>query len=125
MHVSSQAELFHLRILLMHVKGPTCFKDVRTVEGRVYPTFVEACIAAGYVGHDGEWRECMAEMVLTRMPKVIRRGFAVILKACQPQNTLDLWKEFRLRLFIIVLVNKLCICPLTPPQEGHVGRFLI
>ena len=32
-------ERFYLRILLHHVKGPTSFEDVRTVEGRVCPSF--------------------------------------------------------------------------------------
>jgi hypothetical protein len=56
-----RGELFYLHTLLTVVKGPTSFIDIRTVDGVVYPTFREACIARGLLEDDGEWRECLRE----------------------------------------------------------------
>ncbi|KAK9714185.1 hypothetical protein RND81_06G077800 [Saponaria officinalis] len=35
-------ELYFMRIRLIHIKGPKCFEDIRTVDGVVYPTYREA-----------------------------------------------------------------------------------
>lgn len=37
-----QREKFYLRLLLLHVKGATCFADLRTVNDIILPTFCEA-----------------------------------------------------------------------------------
>ena len=46
-------EAFYCRMLLSHVKGPTCHADLRTVNGTVYPTFVAACRARDRVLKSG------------------------------------------------------------------------
>lgn len=40
-------ELFHLRMLLLHVRGPKNFENLPTYEGVTHPTFVAACHARG------------------------------------------------------------------------------
>uniref|UniRef100_A0A914Y647 Helitron helicase-like domain-containing protein n=1 Tax=Panagrolaimus superbus TaxID=310955 RepID=A0A914Y647_9BILA len=40
---------FYLRRLLMAVPGPTSFENIRTVDGVLYPTYREACVALGLV----------------------------------------------------------------------------
>lgn len=42
-----EIELFHLRLLLLHVTGPKSFMDVKFYNGVQYNTFVEACHARG------------------------------------------------------------------------------
>jgi hypothetical protein len=48
-------------MLLNTVKGCTSFKDIRTVHGKEYPTFKEACQAFGFLDDDNEWIECINE----------------------------------------------------------------
>ncbi|XP_074300352.1 uncharacterized protein LOC141631602 [Silene latifolia] len=52
-HVPPQCgELYFMRVMLNHVKGPKCFEDIRTVNQFVHPTFREACYALGLIGDD-------------------------------------------------------------------------
>lgn len=57
----SQKELFHLRLLLLRVKGATSFKDLRTVNGRTYDSYVETCIALHLIETDDEWDKALEE----------------------------------------------------------------
>ncbi|XP_022041031.1 uncharacterized protein LOC110943602 [Helianthus annuus] len=50
-------EAYYLRILLFKVKGPTSFDDIKTVNGRVYDTFRDACYALGWLDDDSEYIE--------------------------------------------------------------------
>ena len=54
-------ELFHLRLLLLHVCGPKSFEVVRKYSGITYTVFVEACHARGISSNDNEWREFLNE----------------------------------------------------------------
>ncbi|KAJ8930186.1 hypothetical protein NQ314_017050 [Rhamnusium bicolor] len=53
----SKMELFFLRVLLRHVAGPTSFEELRTVDGRIYPTFREACEARHLLTALDEYRK--------------------------------------------------------------------
>ncbi|XP_074300701.1 uncharacterized protein LOC141632003 [Silene latifolia] len=48
-------ELYFMRIILNHVKGPKCFEDIRTVDEDVCPIFREACYKLGLIGDDREY----------------------------------------------------------------------
>ena len=88
-------ECFYLRVMLTAARGPTSFEDLKTVNGILYPTFVEACKAAGFVEDDAEWKNCLREASLFCGPATIGRLFAVILTQNNPQNPWLLWNEFR------------------------------
>ena len=40
----SSVELFHLRLLLLNIKGATSFENLKTVNGVIYDMFVETCL---------------------------------------------------------------------------------
>lgn len=54
-------ELHYMRTLLNHVKGPTCYEDIRTVGDDVHPTFRDACYAMGLLDDDKEYINAINE----------------------------------------------------------------
>ncbi|XP_057329886.1 uncharacterized protein LOC130670495 [Microplitis mediator] len=50
----AQTELFHLRLLLVNVKGAISYEGIRTVNGEVFDTFTNACLALGLIEDDQE-----------------------------------------------------------------------
>lgn len=88
-------ELFHLRLLLLHVCGAQSFQDVRTYNGVVYDTFAEACHSRGIASNDNEWRECLNEAKQFNTPKQLRHLFSIICALNVPANVLALWDEFK------------------------------
>lgn len=89
-------ELYHLRLLLLHVRGPKNFQDLRTYLGNVYLTFLEASHARGIASNDNEWRECMFEAKDIQSPRQLRQLFAFICAMNVPANALALWNEFKM-----------------------------
>jgi hypothetical protein len=59
----SQDERFYLRLLLVSVPGPASFEDLRTVNGILYDTFQEACLASGLIEKGNAWVQCFEEAV--------------------------------------------------------------
>ncbi|XP_050889401.1 uncharacterized protein LOC127094636 [Lathyrus oleraceus] len=47
-------ELYYLRLMLTHVKGPRSYNDIKTVNNVKYDTFRDACFAMGFIGDDRE-----------------------------------------------------------------------
>ncbi|XP_021739870.1 uncharacterized protein LOC110706280 [Chenopodium quinoa] len=87
----SEGERFYLRLLLLNVKSPKSFTDLRTVEGYVCATFKEACLRAGILEEDDAVSICLAEATKIQLPRALRRLFATVLIFCQPSNPEELW----------------------------------
>ena len=95
----SNMPLYCLRLLLLHVRGPTSFQQLRTYENTIYDTFQEAAVARGLLESDEEWDRCLAEACQTvPAPAAIRALFAYILINCSPAEPLTLWMNHRERM---------------------------
>lgn len=88
-------DLFYLRVLLLHRKGPTSFEDIRTVDGTTYQKYKEAARAMGLVGNDDELENCLAEACEIAMPRQLRQLFVKILLFGEVKEPRDLWRQFK------------------------------
>ncbi|XP_035840188.1 uncharacterized protein LOC110913743 [Helianthus annuus] len=75
----SLGEAYFLRILLNKVKGPKSFDDIKTIDGKVYDTFRDACYALGLLDDDTEYTEAIKEANETGSPSYLRNLFATLL----------------------------------------------
>ncbi len=88
-------ERFCLRILLHHVPGPTCFEDLRTVNGTLLPSFKSACIDLQLLADDTIWDKTLSEAGTIQMPRQMRSLFATICLYCDPTDALKLWEDHK------------------------------
>lgn len=88
-------ERFYLRTLLMSVRGPRSFADLRTVHGTLNSTFRAACVALGLLADDQEWFRTFDEAVETEHGRALRNllSLAIIFGLADP---LALWERYRM-----------------------------
>ncbi|XP_076920917.1 uncharacterized protein LOC143582176 [Bidens hawaiensis] len=80
-HVVSPAtgEAYFVRILLNRVKGPQSFEDIRTVNGRLQPSFRDDCYSLGLLEDDQEYIEAIEEASHSSLGHGVRTLFATML----------------------------------------------
>lgn len=88
-------ECFHLRLLLNNVRGATSFIDIRTINGRVYSSFRDACLELNLLESDAHWIGALADAARCQMPTHMRQLLATILCYCTPSDPLSIWVRFR------------------------------
>ncbi len=91
----SAGDKYYLRILLCQVKGAKSFRDLRSYENVVYDTNRAACLARGLLQDDEEWRLCIRDAAVFRMPSQLRSLFTYILRENSPLNPAALFEEFK------------------------------
>lgn len=93
-------ELYHLRLLLLNVKGATSFDDLKTVNGIMRKSFTDAAIALNLVNNDVQWYECLEDVLINETYSQCRFIFSTILIHCNPvlSSALDIWLRFKERL---------------------------
>lgn len=97
---SHNVELFMLRRLLLTVPGATCWEDLRTVEGQLYPTFESAARARGMFNDDSDLYAAFLEIVASTVDdRSIRRQFVLFLVFCRPVQPAAFFTRFQLALF--------------------------
>ncbi|XP_021762930.1 uncharacterized protein LOC110727659 [Chenopodium quinoa] len=89
-----EGERFFLRLLLINVRSPTSFEDLRTVNSHVYATFQEAALKLGLLEDDDIGDLCMSEAKDSQLPVALRCLFATILIFCQPKDPFALWCKY-------------------------------
>lgn len=97
------SERYHLRILLLHVKGATSYAELKRFNGVEYPTFATACVARKLTFDDTEWDSCMAEAAEWRMPGQLRWLFASILAHCNPKEPKELLDKYIVSFFCVIV----------------------
>ncbi|XP_027126648.2 uncharacterized protein [Coffea arabica] len=90
-----EGERYYLRMLLMHVRRPTSFDDLKTVNGYLTCSFKEAAQLRGLLHIDNGAQDCLSEAIVYRMPQSLRQLFAVILVHCSPPDPQKLWSQFQ------------------------------
>ena len=88
-------ERFYLRTLLMVVRGPKSFDDLKTADGHICDTFHEACLRRGLLEDDGEWEMCLQEAADIKSGSQLRHLFTTLLLFCTPAQPNLLWTRFR------------------------------
>jgi hypothetical protein len=53
-----------LRLLLVNVRGPTSFQQLRTVDGVLCGTYREACQHLGLLENDTHWEHTLKDAVI-------------------------------------------------------------
>ncbi|XP_074297252.1 uncharacterized protein LOC141627958 [Silene latifolia] len=89
-----EGERYYLRLLLAHVRGPTSFEDLLTVDGVQSASFPEAALRRGILERDNAADSCMEEAVQVEMPHALRRLFATILIFSSPNNPSEFWEKY-------------------------------
>ncbi|XP_015168210.1 uncharacterized protein [Solanum tuberosum] len=90
----TEGERYYLRLLLMNVRSPESYQDLRKIDGKYYDTFRESVEKRGLLHHNNNLVECMTEAVCYQMPYSLRHLFATILVYCNPHNPKELWEQF-------------------------------
>ncbi|GKE04655.1 hypothetical protein Tco_1396673, partial [Tanacetum coccineum] len=89
----AKGERFYLRVLLSHVKGPTCWEDLYIVNDILYSTFRKAALKRGLVESDDSLSHCLQEAFIFQFLVALRRLFATILIFCEPGDVRKLWDD--------------------------------
>jgi hypothetical protein len=91
---ATKSELFCLKLLLLAVKGPKSYLDLRTVGGVVYDSFQEAAVALRLVRGDREYHQCLEFASKYRRPRQLRYLFAIMLALNTINHPDELFEEY-------------------------------
>lgn len=90
----TEGKMYYLRLLLNHVRGPTSFNYLLTVNGNICFTFNEVAQRKGLLDSDQSNFECLNEAMSFQMSYALRRLFATILVYCEPSDVRNLWNTY-------------------------------
>ncbi|XP_071699903.1 uncharacterized protein [Rutidosis leptorrhynchoides] len=89
----SAGEAYFLRILLNKVKGPTCFEDIRMVNGKLCPTFKDACYEFRLLDDDKEYVEAIQQASQYSTGLYLRSLFVMLLVSNNLSRPEDVWSQ--------------------------------
>ncbi len=84
-----------MRLLLLTTPGAISWKDLKTVNGTEYETYIEACKEKGLLENDQEHWRCLEEACAFKNARALRTLFVTLLMWSQPVDPLDLWDHFK------------------------------
>ncbi|XP_076057180.1 uncharacterized protein LOC143034695 [Oratosquilla oratoria] len=89
-------ELFYLRLLLTHKKGPKSFEDLRTIDGVMYGTNREAVKALGLLSDEETWKETILDIINhTNDRNQLRETYASMLVFSDLEDQSGIWEEVK------------------------------
>lgn len=91
----SNDECFCLRLLIINVRGPTSFENIRTVDGVLCTTYREVCQRMQLLENDSQWDNALGDAILSAHPHQIRTLFSIIIATCFPSSPIDLWTKYK------------------------------
>ncbi|GJW86154.1 DNA helicase PIF1, ATP-dependent [Tanacetum coccineum] len=89
----ASGERYYLKMLLNVVRGVQGFKELMTVNNRLYATFKETSFAYGLLNDDREWTHALSEASLWALGPQLRDIFVTMLLFCDVSRPLKLWEE--------------------------------
>ncbi|XP_019182121.1 PREDICTED: uncharacterized protein LOC109177263 [Ipomoea nil] len=89
----ASGEIYYLRCLLNIVRGPTSYKDIRTVNGVEYLTFRDACYAHGLLDDDKEYIDAINEASYWSSAHSLRKLFVVLLTSSSIIRPENVWNQ--------------------------------
>ena len=90
----TDGEKYFLYLLLLSSAGATCFTDLRTLDGHVFPTFQAAAVARGLCESDDHLHAALSEVLATAAAAPARSFFAMILSCCDVSDPVRFWQLF-------------------------------
>lgn len=88
-------ECYYVRLLLHNIKGPTCFQDLRTINGQILPDYFSACKMLGLLEDDSHWGQTLEEASACVSSSQLRSLFAVMLSICEIKEVNQLWDNHK------------------------------
>nr|XP_029145189.1 uncharacterized protein LOC112717234 [Arachis hypogaea] len=86
-------EIYYLRLLLNFVKGPTCYEDIRTIDGVVYSSFRDACYAMRLLDDDKEYIDAIKEASHWGSGEYLRKLFVILLSSNSMERPENVWEN--------------------------------
>ncbi|XP_027155620.1 uncharacterized protein LOC113755986 [Coffea eugenioides] len=90
----NEGDRYYLRLLLSHVRGPTSFDNLLSIDGQKMSSFREAALQLGLLSSDSYIEDTLEEASGFQMPSSLRFLFATLLLCCSPANPRFLWEKF-------------------------------
>ena len=91
----NNAECYYLRLLLINVRGPTSFENLKTINNILYATYREAYQQLKLLENDQNWDDALADASLGSSSHQIRTLFAIIIATCFSSNPINLWEKHK------------------------------
>ncbi|XP_058776622.1 uncharacterized protein LOC131650944 [Vicia villosa] len=89
----STGELFYLRMMLTVKKGPLCYQDIKTVDGKKLKTFRDACFAMGFLQDDREFIEAIKEAHQWGSGHFLRKLYVTMLLSSSMNRPEHVWRK--------------------------------